>query len=223
MSLILPIAQQIETLQQLIPQLRRAPDPDSLVSSLPPGADGVYAFPRWQSLGDTYQDACITISRVLEQSRNIAIAPKSDSPQFEYAFPYFGEFLYPRDDYWQQKFDSELRDQKNCDIFVFPAAIFTPRTSDLALVLDSFHFGDVAGLGYFHVLSVLLTHAALLCDKDEPPIYCMREIYKNRRNDHGSTGFPVLSATAEGIEVAVETWPRNTFAYRPAIWFTRHP
>ena len=211
-----PLSVQIARLRQHMPQLQRLPNLDCFKNrDLPFGADGLYAFPNWRRLGMSYEDACTTLSYALRREYKEAFTwSVTDNIPLRDGLPQFEGKLVAMDPNGDTAMERAVSWQLHADIVVLPARILQPQTENLEIVRRRLGVWVGGGVGYFHALSVLLTHPKLLCGENEPPIYCMHEVYQGS----ASRGFPVVKPTEHGITVSIEVTHRDPSEYRPAYW-----
>lgn len=163
-----PVAEQVERLVELFPNLRGA-DIERAGARLPTGAEGWFAIPRWQSIASTYGEAVEKVLSALRDTRN---GKFQNFRECRLGPQYLRQLEKTR-----EVFQKLAGGQENHDILVV-AAQFGLRHRGRSVrrareVMNSTEFG----LGAFAIGVMLLTHPERLQYYDDLWIDCAGDEY----------------------------------------------
>jgi hypothetical protein len=159
---------QTNMLRQLIPGVGFA-DEKLSESSLPEGAEGHFAIPRWEKIAPTYREAVEKVFALLSKQRN--------GKFYNYREGKLSEQYLRQTEQTKAMFQKLGDEQKGYDILVVPAQ-FGKRHAGRSVrrareVMDVNEFG----LGAFAVGIMLLTHPERLVDYNDLWIDCAGDEY----------------------------------------------
>jgi hypothetical protein len=188
------IAEQTRILRDLFPGLCFAHE-KLAARTLPEGAEGYFAIPRWDKLGSTYSHA---VERVLAELSKQRAGKFYDYREGKLCNQYF------RQEEAFQKLDGQ---QKGYDIFVIPAQFgLRYRGCSVRHAREMMNTNEF-GLGAFAVGIMLLTHPERLIDLNDLWIDCAGDEYSPSTD--GRFGIaPFFSFRGHKLEFAADWFGR---------------
>lgn len=167
------IRKQVKILRELFPNLKSAEAKVDLTSQpLPVHAEGWFAIPRWEKVGETYNEA---VEKVLELflQRQGGLAP---TPAFELREIIYKRYLR-RHRGTAKKLQVLAKQQKDYDILVVAAQFGLRHRGRSAREARKAFTRPEFGLGVFEVGCMLLTHPERLEDPEDLEILCPGDEY----------------------------------------------
>ena len=146
---------QINILHQLFPGLSNANE-KLAEAKLPPNAEGWFAFPRWQKIAPTYNEAVQKVLDLIKRTRN--------GKFYNYREGQLGPKYLRQSQESAKAWEKLGQEQKDHDILIVPAQ-FGRRTR---AVTNQSEFG----LGTFAIGIMILTHPDRFINDSDFYIYC---------------------------------------------------
>lgn len=161
------ILEQIRTLNGLFPDMKLSEfRPDEYGISIPKGAEGLFAVPRWRKFGNTYWQAVKRVLAKIEETRGLYIYTGG-------RFPHELEQYGPSDRAWSKIADL----QRGQDVYIFPAQFGRLRIGSAIPEIRVKREPREFGLGIFQCAIMLLTHPERLGHFDDLRIVCSGDTF----------------------------------------------
>lgn len=160
-----PIDEQIKTLKKFFPTLNT-----KVVSwrdiKIPEGTEGLFAIPRWQLLGGTYNDALDVVLSKLKETRLFYNYSEGQT-----------DSEYLRESEQKKEMMNKLYKQQNADILIVLAQLgMKHRGESIRRARETFLLTEF-GLGAYEVGIILLTHPLRMQKLEELDIDCAGDEY----------------------------------------------
>jgi hypothetical protein len=163
------ITEQVSILRWYFPDLGIA-DEDSTLDSLPIGAEGWFAIPRWEKIAPTYNEAVELVIRRIFEVRGKSFSNKCDER--------LGPSHLRQTKLSIEAFTKIGEAQKSFDILVVPAQFgLRHRGRSVRRSSELFTFNEF-GLGAFAVSIMILTHPDRFTNNDDLWVDCSGDEYK---------------------------------------------
>jgi len=144
---ILPIEEQVAKLQELFPELNGA-DLEIAKGELPEGAEGWFAIPRWDKVGQTYNAAVEAILAKLGKSRKF----------YNYRDGELSEKHLRQNERTIEMWQTLCDQQEGHDIIIVPAQFGLRHRGRSVRRAHEIFSGNEFGLGIFATCCMLLVH-----------------------------------------------------------------
>lgn len=168
------VAEQMEGLKRCFPNKLESFDARVAARELPPGAEGMFLVPRWQTVASTYNEAVEVVLALL--------GPAYERGFYNYRKGDIGPNLLIQTTEKERFFQVIGDEQKEKDVLVFPAQFglrHQGRSVHHSRIL--MHANEV-GLGVYEIGVMLLTHPDRLASHEDLFINCVGDEYRPMDN-----------------------------------------
>ena len=186
-----PIEAQVSELRKHFPELKTVNEKLAR-RTLPEGAEDWFAIPNWQSITQTYNQACERLIETLSAKRKFQHRLKGK----------LGPDFLRQSERSKLAFQLISDQQQGADIFIVPAQFGLRHRGCSARRARLMMAGNEFGAGVFTVGSMLLTHPERLSSDDALMIDCGGDEY-SVRGDYTFDRVPLFDYDIAGVEFSI--------------------
>jgi len=186
-----PIEAQVSELRKYFPELKTVNEKLAR-RSLPDGAEDWFAIPNWQSMEQTYNQACERLINTLASKRKFQHRLKGK----------LGPDFLRMTERSKLAFNILCEQQQGADIFIVPAQFGMRHRGCSARRARLMMSGNEFGAGIFTVGCMLLTHPERLSSDDALMIDCGGDEY-SVRGDYTFDRVPLFDYDIAGVEFSI--------------------